>query len=139
MLCPKCKTDHANRSHRRGLIEHSVAVVGYYPYRCRDCHLRFIRFRKAPITATVAGCPGKEREIKATRGAMDVKRKRRELLLYVTAMVLFLTFLYYLTRDRGSSIEGRSVPAPSIQGDRIQETEARINLQSRRLLTVLAE
>jgi hypothetical protein len=54
-------------------------------------------------------------------------------------MVLFLTFLYYLTRDRGSSIEGRSVPAPSIQGDRIQETEARINLQSRRLLTVLAE
>lgn len=58
--------------------------------------------------------PGVEREIKATRDAMKAKRKRRELLLYGAAIMLFLTFLYYITRDRGGSVEGGSaVPALS--------------------------
>jgi len=48
-----------------------------------------------------------EREIKATRGAMRVKRKRRELLLYGVALALFLAFLYYVSRERSDSIEGR--------------------------------
>lgn len=54
-----------------------------------------------------------EREIKATRHAMKAKRKRRELLLYGTAIILFLTFLYYITRDRGSSVEG-GFAAPAV-------------------------
>jgi hypothetical protein len=111
VLCPKCKTEHTDRSHRRGLIERGVAVVGYYPYRCRDCHLRFFRMRTEPTVDTATDRPGLEREIKATRGAMGAKRKRRELLLYVTAMVLFLTFLYYLTLERGNSMDGRTAPA----------------------------
>ena len=125
MLCPKCKTDRASRSHRRGLIEYAVSVAGYYPYSCRDCHLRFLGLRTAQVADTVAEHPSVEREIKVTRGAMKAKRKRRELLLYGAAIVLFLTFLYYITRDRGSSIEGgfaapaaspianHSVPIPS--------------------------
>ena len=112
VLCPKCKTDHTDRSHRRGLIERGIAVMGYYPYRCRVCHLRFFSLREEPKVATAAGRTGQEREIKATRGAMNARRKRRELLLFVTAMVLFLAFLYYLTRDRGDSVEGSTAPAP---------------------------
>jgi len=105
MLCPKCKTDRAGRSHRRGLLEYGASVLGYYPYSCRGCHLRFLRFRKAPLEERVVAHPGVEREIKATRDAMKSKRTRRELLLYGAAVVLFLSFLYYITRDRGS-IEG---------------------------------
>lgn len=100
-----------DRSHRRGLIERCVAVAGYYPYRCRDCHLRYLRFRYSSTEATPSCHPGAEREIKATRGAMKAKRKRRELLLYGLALVLFLAFLYYVTRDRDSSGEGRSAAA----------------------------
>ena len=114
MLCPKCKTNHAARSHRRGPVEYVVSVVGYYPYSCQDCHLRFRRLRNAQVEDPAAGHPSVEREIKATRNAMKARRKRRELLLYGTAIVLFLTFLYYITRDRGGSVEGGSTaPAPS--------------------------
>ena len=53
-----------------------------------------------------ASHPRVEREIKATRSAMKAKRKMREILLYSAAMVLFLAFLYYMTMDRGGSVEG---------------------------------
>ena len=59
---------------------------------------------------TVAGRHNMEREIKATRGAMNKRRKRRELLLFATAMVLFLSFLYYLTRERSDSAVGKTAP-----------------------------
>jgi hypothetical protein len=110
MLCPKCKTNHSARSHRRGLIEYGASIVGYYPYCCRDCNLRFLGLRNAPIEDTVTSHPRVEREIKATRDAMKAKRRRQELLLYGAAIILFLTLLYYITRDRGSSIEGSVAP-----------------------------
>jgi len=114
VLCPKCKKDQSHRSHRRGLIEHGVAVVGYYPYHCRSCDLRFLRFRAAPIDETAVEHPGVEREIKATRATRTAKRKRREVLLYGAAIVLFLAFLYYLTRDRGGPTgEGLAEPVRS--------------------------
>jgi hypothetical protein len=113
MLCPKCKSNHTGRSHRRGLIERIVSVISYYPYSCRDCHLRFLSFSHAPDENPSTGHPRVEREIKATRDAMKAKRKRRELLLYGAAIVLFLSFLYYITRDRGGSAEGSAVLPPS--------------------------
>lgn len=113
MTCPKCKADQAHRSHRRGLIEHGVSVVGYYPYCCQKCHLRFLHFRDAPVEETVAGHPNVEREIKATRGAMKAKRKRREVVLYSAAILLFLAFLYYITIDRSNTTEGYAAPAGS--------------------------
>ena len=119
MLCPKCKTHRTDRSHRRGLLEHCIAVAGYYPYRCRNCQRRFLRFRYWSIRETAAaetpaGHPGVQREIRATRGAMKAKRKRRELLLYGVALVLFLAFLYYVTREHGDHIEGRAAPPDSV-------------------------
>jgi hypothetical protein len=61
----------------------------------------------------VVHSPGVEREIKATRDAMKATRKRRELALYGGALLLFLTILYFITREHSSSLEGSTVPLPS--------------------------
>lgn len=99
MLCPKCKTDHAHRSHRAGLKERLTSIVGYVPYRCRDCGLRFLNFRywrPDPAATPVAGA---EKEVAKTRGSLRRKQKRRELVLYVSALTLFVVVLYFLTRE----------------------------------------
>jgi hypothetical protein len=46
-----------------------------------------------PLTPT-------EREIRNTRLAIKRQRSRREILLYSSALVLFLLFLYFITRER---------------------------------------
>ena len=111
MLCPKCKTDHAHRSHRHGLFEYSVAIAGYYPYRCGHCNMRFVRFRYSPLEKVASAHPGVEREIQATRLATKRKRSRREWLIYGVAVALFLVFLYYITRDQSGA--ATFVPAQS--------------------------
>ena len=99
MLCPKCKTDHAHRSHRNGLIERLAALFARYPYRCRDCGHRFLRFRyKVPGVGSGEPATSAEREIRAVRVRIQWQRKRRELLLYGSGILLFLVFLYYITR-----------------------------------------
>lgn len=118
MLCPKCKTDQADRSHRRGLLENAIGFFGFYPYRCRNCKARFLSLKPPAAVPPTAGRPGVEREIKATRNAMTVRRKRRELLLYATAVVLFLAFLYYVTRERGNSFEGSFTIRPAEFGSK---------------------
>jgi hypothetical protein len=46
---------------------------------------------------------------------MKAKRKRRELLLYAVALVLFLAFLYYVTRERDNSLEGKTDSVLALQ------------------------
>jgi hypothetical protein len=104
VLCPKCKTDHAHRSHRRGPLELLASLVAIYPYRCRECGHRFLTFRyaapdQAAGTSTV-------REILSTRRHIEWRRKRREFLLYGSGLFLFLVFLYYITREHGGSSDG---------------------------------
>lgn len=106
MLCPKCKTDSAHRSHRASLIEHAAGLFAVYPYRCRGCEHRFLRFRYSAPELAAAGNPSVARELKATRSALQLKRKRRELLLYGIGFLLFLAFLYFITRDRGAQSGG---------------------------------
>ena len=98
MLCPKCKTDRAHRSHRVGLTEHLVSVVGFLPYNCRDCHNRFLQFRYSSADPVISANPSVEREIAATRIARSRKRTQREILLYGLALLLFAAILYLLTR-----------------------------------------
>ena len=45
MYCPKCRADHAHRSHRKGLTEHLASLFAFYPYRCDACQHRFLRSR----------------------------------------------------------------------------------------------
>jgi hypothetical protein len=94
-------------------VEHLAAVIGVYPYRCRKCDVRFLRHSKAVSETAAASGSSAEREIKKTRRAMALKRKQREVVLYGTAIILFLLFLYYMTRDRGGATDGNAaVPSP---------------------------
>ncbi len=109
MLCPGCNTDRARRSHRRGVKEHLLGLFGRFPYRCRQCQLRFYvaRSRAADKGGAKSGPPNPtEREIQVTRAGHARKQKRREMLLYGWALLLFLVFLYYVTRDRSNSSDG---------------------------------
>jgi len=47
-----------------------------------------------------------ETEIRVTRSKLESKRRRREFLLYGWALIAFLVFLYYVTRDRGGPAGG---------------------------------
>jgi hypothetical protein len=105
VLCPKCQTDHFHRSHRRGLLEHLASLAARYPYRCRDCGYRALQSRYATEEAAAGQVP-KDREVKATRGAIQWKRRRREFLLYAGGFLLFVAFLYFITRERSGPSEG---------------------------------
>ncbi len=103
MLCTKCKADRAHRSHRRGVLELAASFFGYYPYRCGDCGHRFLQFRYSEALNTVPAKSSTEREIRATRTALRWRQKRRDFLLYGSGVLLFLVFLYFITRERGTS------------------------------------
>ena len=99
MMCPKCKTDSAHRSHRVGLTERLTGIVGYLPYRCHQCSHRFLSVRYPRPEPAMAPARGAEKEIAATRASLRWKQKRRDFLLYASAMAMFVVVLYYLTRE----------------------------------------
>jgi len=86
-------------------LEHLASLVARYPYRCRDCGHRALRSRYAAEEAAASQVP-KDREVKVTRGAIQWRRRRREFLLYTGGFLLFLAFLYFITRERGGSTDG---------------------------------
>ena len=104
MLCPKCKIDRAHRAHRAGLAEHLISLIGFFPYKCRDCSSRFLRFAHASFAAAESLDPATEREIASTRSHLGRQRKHREILLYGTALLLFSAILYFLIREPSGAI-----------------------------------
>jgi hypothetical protein len=98
MLCPKCKTDNAHRSHRVGLWEHIISIAGYHPYRCRNCKHRFVSSRYAVPEGTSPATRSVEREISHTQSSFRWKRKKRDIILYGSALIVFGVILYLLTR-----------------------------------------
>jgi hypothetical protein len=48
-FCPRCGTPTVHRSHRKGLTEHLLALVGARVRRCHACNTRFARL----FTSTV--------------------------------------------------------------------------------------
>ena len=99
MLCTKCQTDSAHRSHRVGFKEHLSSILGYYPYRCHNCGRRFQIVGHAEPGAANPAARGVEREITHTRSALRRRAVRRAILLYAGALILFAVILYYLTRE----------------------------------------
>jgi hypothetical protein len=112
VTCPKCKNDSAHRSHRRGLVEWLASLAAVYPYRCPQCDLRFLRFKYSTVQPEPSGV---EQEIRNTRRSVRWKRRKRELLLYALGLLVFLAFLYFITRDRNSGNESGASCAPSPQ------------------------
>ena len=113
MWCPKCKNDRAHRSHRKGLKEHLASLLAYYPYRCRECKHRFLSNHYAAPEPPTGEHRGTEREIRANRRTKDWQRKKRHMAIYGAALLLFLAFLYFVTRDRGANENGNSALRPS--------------------------
>jgi len=109
VLCPKCKTDHAHRSHRRGWFENSASLFRYYPYRCSQCNYRFLKKREEVGEPLGAEQPG-EREIRATRASNNRSRRQRNFAIFSAAVLIFLGFLYLITRERGPANDGRVTP-----------------------------
>lgn len=40
-LCPVCGSNEVRRSHRRGLVDALLNLIGIKPYRCQRCDHRF--------------------------------------------------------------------------------------------------
>lgn len=99
MVCPKCHQDRAHRAHRKGIKEGLAALFSRFPYRCHECSHRFLVYRYAPPIET-GPLTAAEREIVSTRLAIKRKRTRRVFLLYSSALLVFLVFLYFITRER---------------------------------------
>jgi hypothetical protein len=100
-LCPKCKTESADRSHRRSLFDRLAHAAGFSPYRCKECNLRFLRFRFSPPPEIPAAERGTVREIRSTRRQLQFARIKQQIYLYTLAGLIFLTFLYFIARERG--------------------------------------
>ncbi len=106
MYCPKCKADHAHRSHRKRVAERLASLIAFYPYRCDACQHRFLRFRYHLPEAVAQDETSAAHMLKAARASKQLKRKRREFLLYGGALLLFVLFLYYVTRERPPASDG---------------------------------
>jgi hypothetical protein len=81
------------------LWEQVVSMVGYHPYRCLSCQGRFLSLGHLAPVPVAPSKRGVEKEISATRSAMRWKQKRRDFLLYGSALVVFAFILYLLTRE----------------------------------------
>jgi DNA-directed RNA polymerase subunit RPC12/RpoP len=49
MTCPECKSMNCRRSHRRGLREAALSLLGIKPWRCLECDARFWA-RRMPLS-----------------------------------------------------------------------------------------
>jgi transposase-like protein len=97
MLCPKCKTDNAHRSRRVSVRERIGRLLGFSPYRCHQCNHRFQIFSDSEPRPTAPDTRA-EKEIATTRGAFRWKQRRLQILIYGSALTLFVFVLYFLTR-----------------------------------------
>jgi hypothetical protein len=118
VLCANCKTESAHRSHRHGVVEAFVSLFAYYPYSCRECKHRFLHRRAQASDASLLANRSTEREIRATRNAKNWRRKRVELVIYGTALLLFVVVIYFITRARSAPDAGwvpSAAPVPQFR------------------------
>lgn len=46
--CPRCGNRELRRSHRRGPVDHVLALVKLRPFRCEFCEIRFHAYQSSP-------------------------------------------------------------------------------------------
>ena len=100
MICPTCKVERAHRSHRTGFKEWAWSLFGYYPYRCPACRTRTTLRHTSEASGAIRS------EIVQTRRRIKWSRTRREILVYGSAVLIFLTILYFITRQRSGGEDG---------------------------------
>ena len=48
-VCPRCKSERIHRSHRRGVLERLLSVLGLKARRCHECNTRFVAIGKSTL------------------------------------------------------------------------------------------
>ena len=99
MVCPQCKEDRAHRARRKGLVEHLISIVGYYPHSCHTCKTRFVAYRSRTRARIPSTNPDVEDEIRSTRSVRAWRNRQREIMLYCLAFAVFAAILYFLTHE----------------------------------------
>jgi hypothetical protein len=94
-VCPKCQSDAVKRTHRQGLKERLSSLFFVYPYRCRKCSHRFLRFRSPGGSTPKSG-----------NKTHPWQKRRREMLLYGLGILLFLALLSFMVRERNAPSDG---------------------------------
>ncbi|MBI4875592.1 MAG: hypothetical protein HY822_13235 [Acidobacteria bacterium] len=56
-ICPACKSRNVRLAHARGSLERVGGLLGFTPFRCRDCHHRFLQSIWGFRTILYARCP----------------------------------------------------------------------------------
>jgi transposase-like protein len=57
MICPRCRSGNALRSHRGGISDFFATLVRLRPWRCQACELRFYAWTVALSFVHFAHCP----------------------------------------------------------------------------------
>ena len=57
MTCPVCKAKDARRSRRQSAADYVLAILGVYPWRCRECRARFYARLMTLSDSLHAHCP----------------------------------------------------------------------------------
>lgn len=97
--CPNCAAPNVHRSHRRGLTEHLLAVVGAHIRRCHSCNVRFARVFSSAVYID------------------DARRLLRRIALFVLMLLgaaLVIATMLWLMRKQAAigPSDGRLAPPP---------------------------
>lgn len=96
-ICPRCGSQHVQRSRRMGALERLRGLFGFYPYRCHECLSRsFVKTSSDLLERARSHTRKRPEERRRAR-----LRARRELLLWGGGILGFLAILYYVIRDTG--------------------------------------
>jgi len=104
-ICPRCGSQNIQKSRRTGPLERVCGLVGFYPYRCRECLSRTF-LKTSDVLERARGTSRKRPEER--RRAWQ--RTRREMLLWGGAILGFVAILYYLALDSGPKPDPPSQP-----------------------------
>jgi predicted nucleic-acid-binding Zn-ribbon protein len=94
MICPKCRKNNARRTDRAGFLDNAVNALAIKPYSCPDCRRRFYALRPNISLAAIGEQWG---QLFSRRGN---RRIRRELNVYLWALLVIAILVYFLSRPR---------------------------------------
>lgn len=97
MICPKCGNSRAHRSHRVW-FDWVITLLGFKPYRCKDCSHRFYAHRSGENSAVLR--TSEERRILKLRRKIRWKKTKATIVLFGLSSLVFLWLLYYLIQQR---------------------------------------
>jgi len=112
MICPSCGDSETRPSQHTYWSDLFQRMLGREPYRCRKCRLRF--YSSETPSSDVEGAKHHTPTNRSNRELTKVRRRRllRALIaiaIFAAMFVVFLILLKYLTADKASQKDSRTV------------------------------